>query len=181
MQVCVCIVLYCIGVCVCVYDSLSCVCVSTSESVCVCACVSGEVEHEGGPESALREVLVTANHHQRPSTLATALPTTQQTNNHSSNVNIIYIIIEREVMEACLRQLACHSLAPAVKELLAPLVTLFAAAAVERELSWYLCQELIPAKVNVVLCFVLLLCLLSVSGCVWCGAFGCGCGFVCEH
>lgn len=55
---------------------------------------------------------------------------------------------EREVMEACIRQLDSASLAPGVRELLAPLVALFAAAAVERELSWYMCQELLPPKVT---------------------------------
>jgi hypothetical protein len=35
-----------------------------------------------------------------------------------------------------------------LRELLAPLVTLFAAAAVERELAWYMGQEVVPAKVR---------------------------------
>lgn len=47
-----------------------------------------------------------------------------------------------------MRQLESPALAPAVRELLAPLVTLFAAAAVERELAWFVCQELVPAKVG---------------------------------
>ena len=35
-----------------------------------------------------------------------------------------------------------------LRDLLAPLVTLFAAAAVERDLAWYMAQEVIPAKVG---------------------------------
>jgi hypothetical protein len=55
---------------------------------------------------------------------------------------------EREVMEACVRQLESPSLSAGVRDLLAPLVTLFAAASVERELSWYLAQEVVPVKVS---------------------------------
>eukprot|EP00879_Flechtneria_rotunda_P002191 GHRR01002377.1.p1 GENE.GHRR01002377.1~~GHRR01002377.1.p1 ORF type:complete len:601 (+),score=233.83 GHRR01002377.1:928-2730(+) len=55
---------------------------------------------------------------------------------------------EREVLEACVRQLQSPSLPPGVKELLVPLVTLYTAAAVERDLAWYLSQELLPPKVG---------------------------------
>jgi hypothetical protein len=55
---------------------------------------------------------------------------------------------EREVMEACVRQLESPSLPAGVRDLLAPLVTLFAAASVERELSWYMGQEIVPARVS---------------------------------
>lgn len=55
---------------------------------------------------------------------------------------------EREVMEACVRQLETPSLSAGVRDLLAPLVTLFAAASVERELSWYMAQEVVPVKVS---------------------------------
>lgn len=54
---------------------------------------------------------------------------------------------EREVCEACVRQLECPSVSPGVRELLAPLVSLFAAAAVERDLAWFLGQEVVPPKV----------------------------------
>lgn len=54
-------------------------------------------------------------------------------------------------MEACLRQLESPSLPTGVRDLLSPLVTLFAAACVERELSWYLTQEVVTPKVRV--CF----------------------------
>lgn len=54
---------------------------------------------------------------------------------------------EREVMEACVRQLDSPSLSAGVRDLLGPLVTLFAAASVERELSWYMAQEVVPPKV----------------------------------
>jgi len=55
---------------------------------------------------------------------------------------------EREVLEACVRQLNCPSLPAGVRDLLAPLVTLYAAAAVEKDLSWFLTQEIVPAKVR---------------------------------
>uniref|UniRef100_A0A383WDA5 Acyl-coenzyme A oxidase n=1 Tax=Tetradesmus obliquus TaxID=3088 RepID=A0A383WDA5_TETOB len=55
---------------------------------------------------------------------------------------------EREVLEACLRCLEGPGMTPGLRELLAPLVALFAAAAVERELAWYLSQEVVPAKVG---------------------------------
>jgi hypothetical protein len=55
---------------------------------------------------------------------------------------------EREVMEACVRQLESPSLPTGVRDLLAPLVTLFAASCVERELSWYLTQEVVTPKVG---------------------------------
>jgi hypothetical protein len=51
-------------------------------------------------------------------------------------------------MEACVRQLEGPALPPAVRELLAPLVALFAAAAVERELAWFMTQELLPPRVS---------------------------------
>lgn len=55
---------------------------------------------------------------------------------------------EREVLESCIRQLESPSLSSGLRDLLAPLVTLFAAAAVERDLGWYLAQEVVPAKVD---------------------------------
>lgn len=47
-----------------------------------------------------------------------------------------------------MRQLESPSLSAGVRDLLAPLVTLFAAASVERELSWYMAQEVVPVKVS---------------------------------
>jgi hypothetical protein len=61
---------------------------------------------------------------------------------------LLPIAAEREVLEACLRCLEGPSMTPGLRELLAPLVTLFAAAAVERELAWYMGQEVVPAKVR---------------------------------
>lgn len=63
---------------------------------------------------------------------------------------MLYLVCsaEREVMEACVRQLESPSLPAGVRDLLAPLVTLFAAASVERELSWYMGQEIVPARVS---------------------------------
>lgn len=55
---------------------------------------------------------------------------------------------EREVMEACIRQLESPSLSSGVRDLLGPLVTLFAASCVERELSWYMGQEIVPPRVS---------------------------------
>jgi acyl-CoA oxidase len=55
---------------------------------------------------------------------------------------------EREVLEACIRALEGPGMTPGLRELLAPLVALFAAAAVERELAWYMGQEVVPAKVG---------------------------------
>jgi hypothetical protein len=51
-------------------------------------------------------------------------------------------------MEACVRQLDSPSLSAGVRDLLGPLVTLFAAASVERDLSWYMAQEVVPPKVS---------------------------------
>lgn len=51
-------------------------------------------------------------------------------------------------MEACVRQLESPSLPANVRDLLAPLVTLFAASCVERELSWYLSMEVVPPRVS---------------------------------
>jgi hypothetical protein len=47
------------------------------------------------------------------------------------------------------RQLESPSLPTGVRDLLSPLVTLFAASSVERELSWYLTQEVVTPKVGV--------------------------------
>ncbi|KAF6250062.1 hypothetical protein COO60DRAFT_1706247 [Scenedesmus sp. NREL 46B-D3] len=55
---------------------------------------------------------------------------------------------EREVLEACIRCLGGPGITSGLRELLAPLVTLFAAAAVERELAWYMGQEVVPTKVG---------------------------------
>lgn len=64
----------------------------------------------------------------------------------------VFVCAEREVMEACVRQLESPSLAAGVRDLLGPLVTLFAAASVERELSWYIAQEVVPARVSKMCC-----------------------------
>lgn len=57
-------------------------------------------------------------------------------------------VAEREVVEACVRQLESSSLPAGVRDLLAPQVALFAAASVERELPWYMAQEIIPPRVR---------------------------------
>jgi hypothetical protein len=41
-----------------------------------------------------------------------------------------------------------------LRELLAPLVALYAAASVERELTWYMGQEVVPARVSGLYVFV---------------------------
>lgn len=47
-----------------------------------------------------------------------------------------------------MRQLESPSLPAGVRDLLAPQVALFAAASVERELPWYMAQEIIPPRVR---------------------------------
>lgn len=73
------------------------------------------------------------------------------------------------MLEAGIRQLESPALTGGLRDLLAPLVTLFAAAAVERDLSWYLTQEIVPAKVSC-LRYVAAMLLLLAQG-MWVFAF----------
>jgi hypothetical protein len=62
---------------------------------------------------------------------------------------------EREVLDACLRVLDASGpgpsgvpVTPAIAELLAPLVALFAVSCVESDLAWFMSMEIIPPKVG---------------------------------
>lgn len=59
---------------------------------------------------------------------------------------------EREVLDSCVRVMEGAAGAPSatagVRELLAPVVALYAARCVEEDLGWFLSQEIIPARVS---------------------------------